>query len=116
MTKQSVERIIKKYQKKLLLESWDFNVILSKDSVSESNAAAEVYCSPVYRFATITIYKDAFKKPNNINNIICHEMCHCLTEKLYTFCYDFLNSKFHSHNDIEDEREFLTEWIAKIVR
>jgi hypothetical protein len=101
--------------KKMDLESWDITFVVSKKN-NNNGAAAECNPNPRYKFATITIYKTAFDKPNDLEHVIKHELSHCITQSLYEYCYDFLNGKFHAPDDIEFHREQMTDWIARIVK
>lgn len=111
---QHINKLIKKYAKKLNISHWKFNLILSEEK--ETGACADIASDHRYLFATITVYPEAFKKPNDLDEIISHELCHCLTDPLYKYCYDLLNCQLRTPQDIEDQRELLTEQIAKLIR
>lgn len=113
--KKKVEQLGTKYRDKLHLGEWHIDFVISDDYDNGDGAAGECRSSHVYRNATITLYQCAFKKPNDLEHIIKHELSHCLTDPLYKYCYDFLNGRFRTHHDIEDQREILTEWIAKLI-
>ena len=93
-----------------------FVFYIKKDYSNENNSVAEITIKPRYLRATIYIYQCAFEDHNNVEEIIQHELCHCLTENLYVYCIDFLNGKMHSCDDIEHQRELLTERISKLLR
>jgi len=107
-----VKALIKKWSKRLYIEDWDFTIKIQSE---DDGPAASIKPDYIYKDATIWISPCAFKKPNNLDHIIKHELCHCLTEPLYRYCIDFLNSRFRASTDIEDQREILTEKIAKLL-
>jgi hypothetical protein len=68
-----------------------------------------------YLDPTINFSNEAFedwKEGKLEEDSILHELCHCLTDPLYSKAFE----RFTSHNEIEDERERLTDKIAVIVR
>ncbi len=109
---KKINSLVKKYKKVLYLDDWEFNIKMADDN---DGAAAWIKPDPVYKHANLTVDHCAFKPPNNIENIIKHELCHCLTETLYRYCIDFLNGRFRGPNDIEDQRELLTDKISKLI-
>lgn len=113
--KKQVKDLIEKYKEKLCLQLWDITFKLSGEK-SETNATAKINVNEVYRSAHITVFKDAFNEEEDIDHIIKHELCHCMTQKFVDMGYDLLNAKFRTHLEIEDEKEKLTEWIARVVK
>jgi len=111
--KKKVESLAKKYAEKLNLGHWKINVILSDQK--DSDCCAEIKSDDRYLFMTITVYPEAFIEPNDIDHIIKHEVCHCLTDPFYKAFMDLLNAKFRTHYEIEDIRERLTEQIAGLI-
>lgn len=109
-----VERLVKKYKKVLHLTGWDITFEVFDCGVLES--AAEVMVLPAYMSAHIKVDGNAFKPMNNIDHIICHELCHCLTEPMFRAYIDMLNGKFTSPDTVNDMRETLTEQISRLVR
>ena len=114
--KKRVSELINKYQKRLLLDSWEFSFEVASQHDDGENAAATIAINHIYKTGHITVYRVAFERPNNIESIIAHEMCHCLTEPLYIYCHEFLNGKFRTSQDINEQRELLTEWISRLVK
>jgi len=111
-----VYKLVEKWRCKMMLESWDIDVVISKDRTCYQGGAATCKSDPIYKNALITIYQSSFEKPNNLEHIIIHELAHCITEPLYLICFDLLNAKFRTHIEIENHREILTEHIAKMLR
>jgi hypothetical protein len=107
--------ILLKVQKIVLVE--DFTpVSLEYKKKLRHDAIAECECE--YPYKTITInYSDELvemfdkKKFRELTNILVHEMCHPITDPLYQKAiYRYIGS-----NEVEDERERLTDHIAGIV-
>lgn len=105
---------LKKIQKKLLLE--DFYPIEIKYRTENHESYAE--CRVAYPYKSITIkYGDAAlhdfkeKKYEDIVDALTHEMCHPITDPLYVKGV----SRWASRQEIEDERERLTDHIANII-
>lgn len=109
---KKVKALVKKWSKRLYIEDWDIIINLEKDHESRS---ADIRPNPVYKFATMTVYDCAFLKPDKIEDVIKHELCHCLTEPLYEIPMDLINGRFRTKLEIEDQREILTEKIAKLL-
>jgi hypothetical protein len=104
--------VLEKYQKILKLEHFHPLQLEYK----KSSAGAE--CQFNYPYSTITIrYGDPLKdywKDGNIEmatKMLVHELCHMLTDPLYAKA----TSIYKSRNEVEDERERLTDTIANII-
>lgn len=89
---------------------------MDKEKTNENGAVGTCAVDHIYKNANMVIYQDAFKKPNDIDHIVLHELCHCITEPLYLYCFDLLNAKLRTHKDIEEQREMMTEHFAKIIK
>lgn len=113
--KKAVERLVNKYQKLLLLNNWTIDVKVSKELQVDNASARVTYNNPDYKMVCIEIYQAAFMQPNSLEHIIVHELCHCLTEKIYLIAHNFLNGHFRTPDEINERREELTEHIAKII-
>lgn len=108
---QYITKVIKQYQPKLLLTRNVFDVnypTYCKDAYME--------CTFNYPYLNITIkYSDllinAWNKNEDIKPFIIHEMCHVITDPLYSKA----NDRYSSKNEILDERELLTDYICNIV-
>ena len=108
-----VAKYIKKYTGLMRLQDWniDFEII---EGSFEDSTAAKTSINLDYLKAKITVYDGAFDD-GYIEHVIKHELSHILTEPLYMFCYNLLNSQMVSHHQIETERERLTERIARLI-
>ena len=104
-------REINKIQKVLLLDSYRIA------GVEPSNEPAS-YCLFRYPYKEIQIQysEEVFKdwgsgKKAMARDILVHEMCHAVTDPLYTKAM----ARFVGKEEIEDEREQLTDHLANIV-
>lgn len=115
--KKRIKELVEKYQEKLLLQGWDITWTYSEKWASDDGkAAAQAIISHIYRTCDVTVWDSSFTAPNDIEHIIKHELCHCITQPLYEYCYDFINGKFRTLTDIEEQREIMTEHFAKVIK
>lgn len=105
-------KCIKKYQP--ILQLGHFTIVVKKDTGSQYYMA----CQHTYPYNDgIIIYsddslKDWLEEPRERHEKkVVHEMCHLITDPLYTKATTMWNSK----SEIEDERERLTDHIAVMV-
>ena len=103
---------LKKLRTVLLLE--DFTPLSIEPSGKKNTSECEV----AYPYKSITIkyseqvLDDFLKnKKENAIQVLTHEMCHPITDGLYTKA----SNRFVSKDEIEDERERLTDHIANIL-
>lgn len=103
--------IIKKYQPVLLLTRNTFEL---EYPTQNKNALAECMCNFPYLNVTMN-YGDKliekWKKKDDIVPYILHEMCHVITDPLYCKAI----SRYVTENEINDERELLTDYICNIL-
>lgn len=114
--KKRISDLIKKYQKKLYLDLWTFTFEVSKDGEDDEGGIASITVNSTYRTGHLVIYKRAFDKPNSIDDVIRHELCHCLTDRLYVYCNELLQGKLRTAQDISEQNESLTEWISILIK
>jgi hypothetical protein len=105
---------LEKIQKILLLDD-HYPVTLTKKVLSKNSRAEASFNYP---YKSIDVYyndemlKDfTDKKYQEVINTLVHEICHSLTDPLYSKAYE----RFISKNELEDERERLTDHIANII-
>lgn len=104
-------KVIKKYTPLLLLQR---HVIEVKQDDQGRVEFFECSCSYPYLNVVMWYSKSAFKgwkKGRNLTSYIVHELCHPITDPLYTKAI----ARHVSKNEILDERENLTEHICNIV-
>lgn len=102
---------LKKIQKILLLE--DFHPLEVEPGETETSESVHHY---PYKKITIRYSKHLLedfkkKKYEKVISILTHEMCHPITDGLYSKAV----SVFRTKDEVEDERERLTDAIANIV-
>lgn len=85
---------------------------------TQKKTDAIALCNFTYPYTDISIeYTDELvdlfnkKEFQKCRSILLHEMCHPLTDPLYSKAYE----RFITKGSIEDERERLTDHISKIV-
>lgn len=106
--------IIKKITKVLLVEHF-YPVKLEWQERIRDGATAGFAFSHPYQSLTI-LYTDGLLKDwkndkNDAIMVLTHEVCHALTDPLYNAGF----MRFSSKEQIEDEREKLTDHLANIV-
>lgn len=106
-----VYKIIKKYSKILLLDKHTFELHYGCEN---ENSLMECVFNYPYLNVTINYSNSVIKKWKEKKDIIpfvVHEMCHPITDPLYSKSTD----RYVSKNEILDEREKLTDYICNIV-
>ena len=103
--------VIHEYQKKLLLDKHTFELKFNKDM-----GEALMACVFNYPYLNVTIRYgeraiEKWKAKEDVVPYIVHEMCHPITDPLYSKSVD----RYASKTEIEDEREKLTDYICNIV-
>lgn len=106
--------ILIKYQKLLLLTDHKLTFEYSKD-VEDSTSMHHLYRYP-YKETVIQYGKSAIesfdkKEFDDLKHILVHELCHSLTDPLYSKAVN----RYVSKDEILDEREALTDHIANII-
>ena len=104
-------KVIDEYIPVLLLQKYTFEV---KKGVADKKASFESLYHYPYLNVTIKYAESAFKEwKQGIDLIpyIVHEMCHPITDPLYSKAI----SRYASREEILDEREMLTDHICNIV-
>lgn len=108
---KEIEKVVKKYKDILLLQRHTFNY---KYPTASLKAIAE--CVVNYPYLNVTInygdmIKEKLKNKEDIAPYIVHEMCHVITDPFYCKAVSLYKSK----DELEDERELLTDYICNIV-
>jgi hypothetical protein len=109
--KKHIEETIKKYQPVLLLNRNTFEV-----KYGTENKEALMECVFNYPYLNVTLkYSDKceedYKNGKDIIPYVIHEMCHVITDPLYSKATE----RYVSRTEILDERELLTDYICNIV-
>ena len=112
--KRKIDRLISKWKKKLNLQEW--NIIATYSGIDKDNCAAEIRILSDYFFGDIIVHNCYFNNtPHAQEEIIVHELCHCITEKAYIAHVSMLNYKVVTVDHINMIREQLTQRIATIA-
>jgi len=109
--KKYIEDCIKEYVPILALQLEEIRVIY----LPELNATLEIECNYPYCDADIRFGDKTIKmyKENNLpKHRILHELCHLITGPLYCKALN----RFTHRQEIEDERERLTDLMSMIIR
>lgn len=106
--------VVLKLQDILLLQ--DYAPVTIKPMKVGNSSLAEVECSYPYKSISISYSKELFESWRkgevlDVRSILTHEMCHPLTDPLYAKA----TYRFVGKNEIEDERERLTDHFANII-
>ena len=85
-----------------------------KDTPDEKETMMQIAFSYPYMYVKIFYFDKTIKDWINGDNLISHithELCHMITDPLYAKALE----RFASRQEIEDERERLTDYISNIV-
>jgi len=113
MNKSETRKYFKDAKKNMHLDHWEIELIFEDKDESEEGWIGVAYPDYVYMKGSVVIYKLGFEEDMKL--LIRHELAHFITQPLYMYCRDLLNGKLRTLRDIEDQREKITEWIARIV-
>lgn len=107
--KKWIEKQIKYYKPYLDINLQDITVIKGKNTKYMEITTTYPYLEPVIKYSDSALnqWKSGILK----KDIILHELCHILTDPLYNKSL----SRFVGENEIEDEREKLTDTITVIL-
>ena len=107
-TEQHIKDVIDTYIPILMLQHFTFEINRDNDAYFTCK-----FCYP--HFEAVISYSDKAEKDFNegkdLSRYVVHELCHLITDPLYSKAFD----RFVSKNEIEDERKRLTDWITRIV-
>jgi len=103
--------VLQKIQKKLLLEDYHpLTIKYRKEMTAYAECAIRYpYKSIEIRYST-SLFED-WCKGEDVKNELTHEMCHVVTDPFYCKAV----SRYLGKDELEDERERLTDHIANIV-
>lgn len=111
--RNEIKRYVNKWRPKLFLGEWFFN---TNFAVEDSGAAATVKVDYVYLRADIMVFPCFWKHcQKEREEIIVHEMCHCISEEMYQASVQMANGFLVTANDAQDRRERLTQRITNIA-
>jgi hypothetical protein len=107
-------RVMLKYQKKMLLQAC--NIYISYSPVMEDGIYMSCSFAYPYKESNIKYGESALtlwseKKKVELERVIIHEMCHIVTDELYSKGYD----RFITKTELEDARERTTDHFANMI-
>ena len=103
-----IHSVIAEYAPVLRLQHFTFEVEKVEKKYMECH-----FCYP-YLSATVRYGEEAEKDYDHgkpMAHIIVHELCHLITDPLYSRAFD----RFTTESALEDERERVTDHVAKVV-
>ena len=105
-----IDSIIKKYSSILLLNH--FTIKLKEGTEHPESLAECVFTYPYLNgILKVNVEKIRQRDQESWNHIICHELCHLVTDPLY----DKAISRYVTKDEISAERERLTDHIANLI-
>lgn len=119
--REEVRGYIEKWRTKLFLHEWYFDVSYPDSGHQNENDGstllASIAVNQTYSQAHINVFPSWISESNKKKReeVIVHELCHCLTESVYSKAFDLLNGKLVLGADLNEEREKLTQKISTIA-
>jgi hypothetical protein len=106
-----IRRCIEKYQGPLLLSAYTIVIRKNKEDYYLACQHRYPYNDGIVIYSDRS-YRDWLEEPASYHERkILHELCHLITDPLYTKA----TTQFTSRGEIEDEREKLTDHVAVMV-
>ncbi len=116
--KKEAHEILRKWSQRLFLGEWYFELEFPKKQSKNSEliTVADINPNPTYLEAKIRIYPEWFKcAPKAREFTLVHELCHCLTEELYSLIEDQIEGRLVTKNHSSEVLEKLTQRIANVA-
>lgn len=112
--KKKVTSWVKKWQSKLYLYEWEFDLIYPKED--EGPEYAKVQMLTQYKRAGITIQPKFFKESDRaMEEIIVHELCHCIVQPLVQLAVDAAEGHGVSGREIDHWKESVTQHVTNVA-
>jgi hypothetical protein len=119
--RKEASSVIKKWKPRLFLHEWYIDLHYPKEDIDSgvvnSVVMADVETNPVYMTALIRVFpswmNDSCSKKREL--ALVHELAHCLTDSLYNCGLNLLNGTLVLADELNSEREQLTQRIANIA-
>lgn len=114
-TKEILTTLVDKTRDALKLNEWRIEHRFMSGKYPEgADTLMSVKVDISYLRATIWVWESAYTAPlEELKHAYVHEMCHIYTEGLYSIAR--AGASPHLHDFIEEQREQLTERIARLV-
>ena len=118
--KAEVRGYIDKWRSILFLHQWDFQIkyfFESPDPEENGNTtAASILMDPHYKFATLNIHPGFWDETEEYREeIVVHEMCHCLVQPLVELVCDAMNGKQVTEREMNRWKESVTQHVTTAV-
>jgi hypothetical protein len=113
--KKSINKHLPKLIRLLNLQDWEIEVIYETENCNDnSTVGMDNTISIPYLRSTIRCYPIMEDHTDNyIRDVLCHELCHIITEPMYSMCNANVNP--HLQPFVEEMREQETERISRIA-
>jgi hypothetical protein len=113
--KKIIEALAVPVRSFLKLDEWELEHSYMDGTFPDNDLAAlTIDVNIPYLRASVRIWDAAYSLPEaELKHAYIHEMCHIYTENLYSIAR--ANASPHLHPFIEEQREQLTEKIARLV-
>lgn len=112
--KNEVRKLLKKWQPKLYLHQWNFNLVWSEDGGVQ---AARVDMQPEYKFCALTVFSGFWEHPKETREeMLIHELCHCLVQPLVELAVRSANGIALTQQDIDYHKEAVVQHITVAIK
>jgi len=109
-----VDPLVNKWRKWLLLNEWHYDIDFAEED--DDGTIATIDVNEVYLKARITFYPVFFtRSKEKQERTVIHELCHCLTEKVWNMMDQQHNGYLHHKLQQKDAIETLTQRICNAV-
>jgi hypothetical protein len=116
---KALEEKVKYWGGILQLSSWKIDLYVEDKVENKENGltvAAHISPNSVYQSAKLVLYTESYvqwkKNPSILDEIISHELTHCLLDRLQMLCY----SRFISESEVKEEVEHKVQLISRILQ
>lgn len=108
--KAEVRKYLKKWQPKLFLHQWQFDISYHDD---QEHNGAKINMQAEYKAALIEIHMDFFNfTKEKREEVILHELCHCIIQPIITLACSAADGFGVSQREIDWHKESVTQNIA----
>lgn len=108
-----IHKVLAHYRQLLMLQQWNIELrSMSEPYENNPEAAATNSVLEPYMNSLIRVYPKFWDLPEaEQDEVICHELCHCLTQQFW----DLAATRFTTSDEVRNSLERLTTWITKIT-
>ena len=107
-----IQNVIDNYKSILFLDKYIINI--SREKCSDPDSLAETKCNYPYLNVTLFYNEEKLNKlsKKDFELVFIHELCHILTDELYTLA----NNRHVTSDNLRDANEHLTDTLANIIQ